>query len=83
MQCHVMTPLPGATATNDPRIRFEETAPEQYGIIHNYPVHSLIDPKTGNVIFSREQIWESFNALLRLREKHLGLSPEISNKPRI
>lgn len=83
MQCHVLSPLPGTDVIHDPRLKILDTNPEHYGIIYNYPVYELINPKTGKTTFSREQIWRCFIKCLELRQKYLGLDFTDSNKPRI
>jgi radical SAM superfamily enzyme YgiQ (UPF0313 family) len=82
MQCHILAPLPGAEVSTDERVRILETDPKLFGVINNDPVYELIDPKTGHVVFSREQIRASYDRYMDLRLKYLGLKPEESNRPR-
>jgi hypothetical protein len=82
MQCHILAPLPGAEVSTDERVRILETDPKLFGVINNDPVYELIDPETGHVVFSREQIRASYDRYMDLRLKYLGLKPEESNRPR-
>jgi hypothetical protein len=68
--------------STDERVRILETDPKLFGVINNDPVYELIDPKTGHVVFSREQIRASYDRYMDLRLKYLGLKPEESNRPR-
>lgn len=89
MQVHVASPMPGTSLSQSNRIEILDSDPSHYGIMYNYPVFQLVDPKNidpetnkPRVIMTQDEIWNFFLRYMELRQKYLGLEPGQSNKER-
>jgi radical SAM superfamily enzyme YgiQ (UPF0313 family) len=82
VEIHNTVPFPGTAINKDPRIKIFDENLKHYGFLNNYPVYDLVDPnERSRTVLSAEQIFDFQKRALKLREKYLGISKTIANKP--
>jgi len=82
LEIHNTVPFPGTAISTDPRVKIFDYDKKHYGFLNNYPVYDLVDKDNQNkIILSATQIKEFQDQALILREKYLGISREMPNKP--
>ena len=75
VELHMTTPFPGTAIRSDPRVDVlvsEEEEPDKYCMANKFPIHRLVDPSTGNVVMSAEQIAEILGRAHEIQRQYLG-----------
>lgn len=72
VEAHGVVPFPGTKIASDDRIQVFDHDKKHYGFLNNFPVYNLIDPKTGQMILSADQIKGYLDRSDDLRKKYLG-----------
>jgi radical SAM superfamily enzyme YgiQ (UPF0313 family) len=81
IEAHDVVPFPGTRIAQDPRAQIFDHNKKHYGLLNNYPVYNLVDPETGNMILSADEIKGFLDRSLELRKQYLGIERDIANKP--
>jgi len=81
VEAHGVVPFPGTRISQDKRIQVFDHNKKHYGFLNNYPVYNLIDPETGKITLSADEIKGFLDRSLELRKQYLGVEEDIANKP--
>jgi len=72
-ELHILRRFPGTKVSGDPRIRIIEKDYNMWGFVGDQEsCHEVIDPKTGKVIYSAEDITKIYQEALEIRNKYLS-----------
>lgn len=81
LEPHIIVPFPGTSVAKDPRIQIIDYDKKHYGILNNQPVYNLIDPETGKIELSSQEIRSFLERALVLRKEYLGVVEELPTRP--